>query len=103
MAATPVTPVAGLTTTIETGGDAVIAVPAGPNGGYITNPASAEDQDIPDAEFLYVDQAKEAIIGAFGTTIGLAPGQSYDLIAGATNPVTVNASTAGHRFTVVYF
>jgi hypothetical protein len=103
MAATSVTPVAGLTSVITTGGDAVIAVPPGPNGGYITNPPDATDQGISEVEMLYIDPVEEPGLAAFGTTSGLAPGQSYALIPGSTNPVYVNAATNGHRFTVIWY
>lgn len=105
MAAVPVTPVPGLVYEVTTGGTAVIAVPSGPNGGYITNPFSAADQGIApaSAEWLYCDPVAPAILGAYGTTTGLAPGATYDLVPGQTTPTYVNAATAGHRFTVVWF
>lgn len=101
--APPVTPVAGINSFITTGGDDVIAVPGGPNGGYITNPSTAADQNISPAEWLYVDPVTNPILGAYGTTTGLAPGSTYSLIAGQTTVTRVNAATAGHRFTVVWF
>lgn len=103
MAATPVTPVPGTTSVVATGGDAVVAVPAGPNGGYIVNPYLAADQNLASAEWLYVDPVTNAILGSHGTTSGLAPGTPFNLIAGSTLPTTVNAPSSGHRFTVVWF
>lgn len=101
--ANSVTPVPGSTSQITMGGDAVIAVPPGPNGGYITNPVSASDQNLPSSEWLYVDPVQDAILGAYGTTSGLAPGQTYPLIAGSTKSITVNSASSGHRFTCVWY
>jgi hypothetical protein len=103
MASDPVTPIAGSTAVIATGGDAVVAVPAGPNGGYIVNPYLASDQNISVAEWLYVDPVGEAILGSYGTTSGVAPGGSFNIISGSTVETTVNAATSGHRFTVVWY
>jgi hypothetical protein len=102
MASTPVTPVPGVNTTITTGGQAVVAIDIGPEGGIITNPASATDQGIPNAESIYVDPTgANANIGAFGTTFELQPGQSWTCIPGQTTKTTVNAATPGHRFSAV--
>ena len=105
MAATPVTPKAGLNSAIVIGGTPVIAVDIGPNGGYITNPANPTDQGIGggNTESLYVDAVNAAQIGGFGTTFELQPGQTWTVIPGQTTPTSVNASTSGHRFSVVSF
>lgn len=103
MAATPVTPVAGLASQIVTGGTAVIAVGPAPNGGFITNPASATDQGLGGTETLYVDPVGTALTSGHGTTFALAPGQSWSIIPGQTTNTSVNAATTGHRFSVIYF
>lgn len=96
MMTTPVTPVAGTNSVVTTGGTAVVAAPAAPNGGFITNPASA-------TEYLFVDPVGAAALVAQGTTFGLAPGQNWDLIPGQTTPTSVNAASDGHVFSVVVF
>lgn len=98
------TPAAGNASTIVTGGTAVLAALANVNGGYITNPASDADQGISPAEYLYIDPVNPApgLVGN-GTTIALAPGQSFSLIPGTTLPTAANAVTSGHKFTVVVY
>ena len=103
MAATPVTPVAGNASEVVVGGTAVIAALAAPNGGFITNPASATDQGVADAETLYVNPVGAAGLEANGTTFALAPGQSWSLIPGQTTTTTVNAVSDGHKFSVVVY
>jgi hypothetical protein len=95
MAANPVTPGPGLVSQITTGGSAVKAVGPSPNGGFITNPATA-------TETLFVDPVGLCgTLAAGGTIFGLAPGQSWDLIPGQTTPTYVNAASNGHTFSVV--
>jgi hypothetical protein len=102
MASTPVTPVAGINTSIIVGGQAVVVIDIGPEGGIITNPASNTDQGIANAESIYVDPTgADANIGAFGTSFELQPGQSWTAIPGQTTKTTVNAASAGHRFSAV--
>ena len=96
MAVAPVTPVAGASSQVVTGGTAVIAALANPNGGFITNPASA-------TETLFVDPVGSAGLAAEGTTFGLTPGQTWSLIAGQTTPTTVNAASDGHQFSIVVY
>jgi hypothetical protein len=96
MAATPVTPQPGLVTEIETGGDAVTVVAGGPNGGFITNPATA-------TEPLYINPINAAALAANGTTFALAPGQTWNIIPGQTTPTSANASTAGHQFSAIFY
>lgn len=101
-----VTPQAGNASQIIVGGTAVVAVlavPTGLNGGYITNPSSAADQNLGAAEWLYVNPVTAALLGAYGTTSGLAPGQSFSLPPGSNVAVSVNAASPGHRFTVVWY
>jgi len=89
-----VTPVAGLTDTVVTGGTAVVAIGPNPNGGYITNPATATTP-------LYVDPVGAAQTVAKGTTFALAPGQTWTVIPGQTSSTSVNASDDAHDFSVV--
>lgn len=103
MATTPVTPKAGLVSEVAVGGTPVIVAPAGVNGGFITNPASPTDQGLADAETLYVDPVGAAGLEANGTTFALAPGQSWSFIPGQTTTTSVNAQSAGHKFSVVYY
>jgi len=98
---TPVTPVAGLISQVQTGGVAVTFNAGDPNGGFITNPASNVDQGVypAAAENLYVDPTgNAATLEANGTTFALAPGQTWNLIPGQTTATTVNAATSGHKF-----
>lgn len=96
-----VTPVAGLVSQVSVGGTSVIAAGANPKGGFITNPASAEDQGLSEAETLYVNAVGAAGIEANGTTFGLAPGQTWSFIPDQTTVTSANASSDGHKFSVV--
>lgn len=98
-----VTPIPGAAHAIVTGGVPVNAVLAGPNGGYILNPVSAADQGLGTAETLYVDPVGPATLQGNGTTVALAPGQAYEIIAGTTLPTSCNAATGGHAFVVVSY
>lgn len=101
MAADSVTPKAGIVSVVAVGGTPVVTVGPGPNGGFITNPASKDDQGIAAAEVLYVSPVGSAGLAANGTTFALQPGQSWPLIAGQTTNTSVNANTGGHKFSVV--
>ncbi len=92
----PVTPVAGTASQIVTAGTPVQAAPGNINGGYITNPPDAPG-------YLYVDPVGAAGTTAQGTTISLAPGQSFDLIPGTTLPTTANSQSNVHNFSVVTY
>lgn len=92
--APPVTPVPGSASQVVTGGTPVIAAPAGINGGFITNPATA-------AGTLFVNPVANATTVANGTTFGLAPGQTWELIAGQTTVTSVNALDDAHDYSVV--
>ena len=89
-----VTPIAGLVSIVTTGGTAVTAIAASPNGGFITNPSTA-------TEYLFVNPVTTATTTASGTTFGLAPGQTWEVIAGQTTVTSVNAVTSGHAFSSV--
>lgn len=96
-----VTPIAGVNSEVATSGTAVIAIGPLPNGGVITNPADPADQGLAAAEILYVDPVGDAGLSANGTTFALYPGQSWTVIPGQDTPTTVNAVSAGHKFSVV--
>jgi len=92
--ADPVTPIPGNASEVVTAGTAVTAVGANPNGGFITNPPGASG-------YLFVDPVGVAGTSAEGTTFGIAPGQSWNIIPGQTTPTTVNALDSNHVFSVV--
>lgn len=109
MAAPAVTPVAGAASEVTTGGTAVVAV-NGPvlNGGFIQNPASAADQGLSSAEDLIVNPVGAAAApgvagGINGTNFRIPPGEVWQLIPGQTTNTSVNATTSGHRFSVVQY
>ncbi len=103
MAASPVKPVAGLTSTIVTGGQAVVAVPAGAQGGFIVNPANPVDQGLANSEPIFIDPTgADAVLEANGTCFRIDPGQSWEIIPGQTTTTSVNAASGGHKFSVVY-
>ncbi len=105
MAVPPVTPIAGAASEVITGGLPVVAVLGGPNGGYIVNPLTVADQGIggSDPEPLFVNPVTSATLNANDTTFRLEPGQSWELIPGQVTPTSVNASSNGHKFSVVSF
>lgn len=96
-----VTPVAGDNSVVVVGGTPVVAIAAAPNGGYITNPYLAVDQDIVTAEPIYIDPVGLPGLEANGTTFAVEPGQTWPIIPGQTTPTYVNANTSGHKFSVV--
>jgi len=101
-----VNPQPGTNSVVTTGGTAVIAVPASPQGGgIITNPMTNTDQGIAPtvAEPLYVDAVAVAGLAAYGTTFALSPGQSWQVIPGQLTATSVNAATSGHRFSVIWW
>ena len=95
-----VTPTAGLTSQVTTGGTPVTFAAGGVNGGFITNPATNTDQGLSGgAENLYVDPTgTPATLSANGTCFALTPGQTWMLISGQTTSTSVNAATSGHKF-----
>jgi len=108
--ADPITPKPGATSLVATGGVPVVAVVAnslGTGGGYITNPYTAGDQGFdPNTgtpENLYVDIVTDATLSANGTTVAIYPGSTFEIPAGLTTKVSVNAATSGHKFTAVYW
>lgn len=101
MAAIPVTPTAGNTSEVVIGGTPVTAIVGGPNGGLIVNPYLAADQGLGASENLYVNPVDNATLNGNGNTFSLSPGQSWSAIPGQTTPTSVNAVSAGHKFSVV--
>lgn len=98
------TPQAGINTVISQAGTAVIVIPKGATGGYIINPYFATDQGLAVSEPLYVNQMTSPSLQGYGTTIALGLGQSFTLtLANSTSPVMANATSAGHRFTAVWW
>jgi len=98
-----ITPSGGTNSQVATGGTAVVAAPAGVQGGYITNPASPTDQNLSNTELLFVDPVSAPSLAANGTTIALNPGETFTIPANSTLPVYVNAASSGHKFTVVVY
>jgi hypothetical protein len=75
-------------------------------GGTITNPLSADDQDMPGklpAEPLYVDFTGPAYDRETATTKALQPGESIEIPANCVNGAWVCADHGGHHFTCVYY
>ncbi|MCX7898539.1 MAG: hypothetical protein N2444_00350 [Methylocystis sp.] len=99
-----VTPLAGSATQIVSAGVAVMAIPPNVKGGFITNPVYPSDQGIGYAEPLYIDPVGPcAQLSAGDTIVMIMPGETYRVIPGQTTPTFVNAATAGHRFTAIYW
>lgn len=99
-----VTPLPGINSVVTVGGTAVVALPAGLNGGLITNPISLGGEGIGAVESLFVDPTgAAATLNANGTTFELTPGQTWTAIPGQTTVTTVNAVTNGHKFSAVYW
>jgi len=93
----------GLVSVISTGGGAVVAVPPNAQGGIITNPELDTDQGVANIEPLFVNPIDAANLTGNGNTFALAPGQTWVVIPGQTTPTSVNAATAGHKFSVVWW
>lgn len=72
-------------------------------GGIITNPPDAEGQGLAQVEVLYVDVTGPADIVETETTVAIQPGASFTVIPGQTTNVSVNAASAGHRFSGVVY
>lgn len=95
-----VTPVPGNASEVAVGGTPVTAIVGGPNGGIIVNPYTDADQGVA-SEPLFVDPVNPASLNGNGTTFSLQPGQSWSVIPGQTTSTSVNATTGGHKFSVV--
>ncbi len=84
-------------------GAAVVAMFGPVAGGVITNPRYAEDQGLDAAEVLWIDVVGPATLGVNPTSIPLQPGQTYTVAPGQTTNVSVNAASAGHKFSGVVY
>lgn len=96
-----VTPIAAINSVVAVGGVAELVFAANPLGGVITNPSAPADQDLADAEVLYVNPVGDAALSANGTTFALYPGQSWEVIPEQTTTTTVNAASSGHKYSAV--
>lgn len=101
------TPRAGAVSQVGVGGTsviAVIAVPAGMGGGFVTNPYTALDQGLSQAEPLYIDiTGAPATTSGNSTTFALQPGQTFNMVAGQVTGVSANAASTGHKFSVIWW
>ena len=95
------TPVVGNATAIVTGGTALNIITGPINGCYITNPLSAADENIATAENAYLNPVTTATTAGRGSTVTLAPGQSYNCVPGQTTNLSFVAATTAHALTVV--
>ena len=83
-------------------GSPVVAINPGQFGAFITNPLTAADQGLAAAEQLFVNEVGPASLGANGTTIALAPGESFTpSLKNSPVAVTVCAASPLHAFAVV--
>lgn len=92
----PVTPQVGPNTVVTTGGSAVVAIPANPNGGLIQNPENS-------GEDLIVNPVGTASITPGGSNFSVKPGEFWTVIPGQTTPTSVNAASNNHEFTAIYW
>ena len=97
----PSTPVAGLTSSVTNAGESVAVSTGGEKGGFITNPSSAADQGLAEAESLYVNPIGVATLEGNETTFEIPPGGTWQFIADQSTPTFVNAASAGHKFSCV--
>lgn len=96
-----------LASVINNGGSPLVVAYAPMVGGYVYNPGTAAQQGLAMPETLYVDIVNVA--GLFngangGTTIAIEPGRSFTFPENLEGGrVTVNAASAGHRFSGVVY
>jgi hypothetical protein len=89
------TPTAGLANmTPGTPGQSIPALAANLSGGYIHNPSNS-------LNVLYVDPTGPALPAGNGTTMILAPGQTFYAIAESTIQVFIAGSVPNQPFTAV--
>jgi hypothetical protein len=93
-----VTPYAAAATEVEVAGQSVIVAYAQALGGVIANPSSATEQGIAVVEVLFYSFVGDATPYESPTTFPLQPGDSVKIPANSVYPVSVNALTAGHKF-----
>lgn len=72
-------------------------------GGLVTNPSTAEEQGLDTVEVLWVDITTTATLGTRSTSVPIQPGQSFYVVPNQTTNVSVNAATAGHRFSAIAY
>lgn len=99
MVATPVRPLRGASSIVLSGAQPVVAIYGGVLGGMIYNPDNAAEQGIAVVETLYYSYVGDAAVSETGTTFPLQPGQSLVIPPNMSRNVSVNALTAGHKFT----
>lgn len=88
---------------VALGGTAIIPIVGPVAGGWIINPASADDQGLAISEPLFVDSVFPAGTAESGTTNILYPGDWFPVPAGVTANFSVNAASSDHRFTSFYW
>lgn len=86
---------------IRVGGTPEVAIYGPVLGGIVVNPATPSDQGIASVEELFIDITADATTFESATTYALQPGQMFVLPASQTTNVSVNAATAGHKFSAV--
>ena len=101
-----IAPIGGITFTLTAGGVPQIAIPPGVSGGYIVNPQSPTDQGFSSMavpEDIFVDPVNAPGLVGNNTTSRIAPGQSFSVLPQSNKPLMFNATTTGHKVTVVYW
>lgn len=83
---------------MRTGGASMNAIFGPVQGGFIVNPATAEDQGLPIVENIYVDLVGPAALVRTETTFPVPPGEKFTIPPGSTTNVSVNAESTGHLF-----
>lgn len=100
---TPVSVYPGASSVVLQAGVSTIAVYGPVLGGRLINPLSSTDQGILSAEPLFYDLVNSAALTETSTTVELAPGAEFDLPPGFGGKLSVNAASAGHRFSCLVF
>jgi len=101
-------PYAGMATETFKDYEATQVIPGSGNaarvaGGTITNPATAEDQGLVEAESLFVDFTGPAFSYVTATTFELPPGESVEVPANNASGTWVCAAHGGHKFTSIFY
>lgn len=89
--------------TISMGGTPVFAAYGPMLGGFITNPYTASDQNVPIQEAIFVNLISAADPIETTTTFPVQPGDTFPLPIGFAGKVSVVAATSGHRFAGIIF
>lgn len=93
-----VTPFPLSASVISIAGEAVVAAYGPVIGGFITNPATPEDQNLSEVEPIFVDVNGAAALQETTTTFAIQAGQTFFLPVDLASNVSVNAASAGHKF-----